>query len=206
MAYCVCIAALVFVSRYLTRGGLYFVDGPRIVRAIHNHTYVIQPPGYWIYAHIGAMFHDPAYGLLLVNELFSAAGAVIFFLLSRQFGLSTKTAVLTALAYSSIFFVWFAGDIQSSYASQILFAPLTIYLFLLYQNRRSSLRISYMRRKLRPWSRTTPLGRRFSGTPFYFSALCFRAAMEQADRIINFYGIAMPGLVHPNPAGTSTVP
>ena len=138
----VLIAALVFLSRYLTRGGLYFVDGPRLVHAIQNHTYVIQPPGYWMYAHLGALFNNPASGLVFVNELFSASGAAVFFLLARKTCLSTQTAVLAALAYSSIFFVWFAGDIQSSYASQILFAPLTIYLFFLYRENKSTWRLA----------------------------------------------------------------
>ena len=126
---------LVFVSRYFTRGALYFVDGPRIVRAIQDHTYVIQPPGYWLYAHLGALISNPTLGLSLWNEMFSAAGIAVFFLLCRKLGLPLRISLLAALAYGSIFFLWFAGDIQSSYASQILFAPLTVYCFLIYRER-----------------------------------------------------------------------
>ncbi|MHB8303818.1 MAG: ArnT family glycosyltransferase, partial [Acidobacteriaceae bacterium] len=135
------IVLLVAVSRYLTRGALYYVDGPRIVESIHAHTYVIQPPGYWLFAHLGAMFHDPVFGLSFWNEVFSATGAAVFFLLCRKFLLPSRTALLAALAYGSVFFSWFAGDVHSSYASQILFAPLTVYCFLIYREKPSTLRL-----------------------------------------------------------------
>ncbi|MGC1781654.1 MAG: glycosyltransferase family 39 protein [Acidobacteriaceae bacterium] len=137
--YPLAIAAVVFLSRYLTRGGLYYVDGPRLVRAILDHTYVVQRPGYWLYCRLGSIFRDPALGLIVLNEVFSAAGVAVFFLLCRRMHLNLRTSVLAALAYSSIFFVWFAGDVQSSYASQILFAPLTIYCFLRYWDKPSRL-------------------------------------------------------------------
>lgn len=129
---------LVFAVRYLTRGALYFVDGPRIVQSIRSHQYVIQPPGYWLFAHIGGLFPDPVFGLSIFNEICSAAGAAVFYLLGRKFGFSGKLATLAAFTYSSIFFVWFSSEVHSSYASQILFAPLTIYLFLLYKGRPSA--------------------------------------------------------------------
>jgi hypothetical protein len=130
---------LVSLSRYFTRGRLYYVDGPRLVQSIRHHTYVIQAPGYWLYAHLGGLFPDPAAGLSILNIIFSGAGASVFYLLGRKFGLPLKTSFLAALAYSSIFFLWFAGDVHSSYASQILFAPLTIYLFVSYCQKPSRL-------------------------------------------------------------------
>jgi hypothetical protein len=140
-AFSILIAVVVFLSRYWTRGVLYYVDGPRMVRAIETHTYVIQPPGYWLYCRLGALFADPAFGLTLLNELFSAAGAAVLFLLCRRFRAGVGISVLATLAYSSIFFLWFAGDVQSSYASQVLFAPLTVYCFLLYRDRPTMTRL-----------------------------------------------------------------
>jgi hypothetical protein len=137
----VLIAVVVFTSRYLTQGAVYYVDGPRMIRAIETHTYVIQPPGYWLYCRLGALFADPAFGLTLLNEMFSAAGAAVFFLLCRRLRVSFGISVLATLAYSSIFFLWFAGDVQSSYASQILFAPLTVYCFLRYRDRPTTMRL-----------------------------------------------------------------
>lgn len=128
------LGVLIFVSRYLTRGPVYFVDGPRIVRCIQDRTFVIQPPGYWLYAHLGGLFPDPGSGLTFINEIFSAAGVAVFFLLCRRFNLETKMSLAASLCYGSIFYVWFAGDIQSSYASQILFPPLLVLLFLNYRN------------------------------------------------------------------------
>lgn len=135
---CITLAAIVFLSRYFTRGGLYFVDGPRLVRAIETHVYVIQPPGYWLYCRLGSVFPDPTFGLTLINELFSAVGAAVFFLLCRRLRCRLAISIIAALAYSSIFYLWFAGDVQSSYASQVLFAPLTVYCFLLYDENRSA--------------------------------------------------------------------
>jgi hypothetical protein len=123
-----------FLSRYLTRGQLYFVDGPAIVRSIREHIYVIQPPGYWMLAHLGGMFKDPVSGLLLANELFSAIGVVVFYLLCLELNISRTNSFLAAAAYSSVFYVWMAGDIHSSYASQILFAPLLAYALLRYRD------------------------------------------------------------------------
>jgi hypothetical protein len=132
---------LVFVSRYLTRGPVYFVDGPRLVRCIQNRTFVIQPPGYWLYARLGGLFPDSGFGLTLINEIFSAVGVAAFFLLCRRLELDRKLSWAAALCYGSIFYLWFAGDIQSSYASQILFPPLLVLLFLSYRDSRTAWRL-----------------------------------------------------------------
>jgi 4-amino-4-deoxy-L-arabinose transferase-like glycosyltransferase len=132
---------LVFLSRYFTRGPVYYVDGPILVQCIRDHTYVIQPPGYWLFARMGGLFSDPAFGLRFMNEVFSAAGVAIFFLLCRKFELDRRMAWAASICYASIFFVWLAGDIHSSYATQVLFAPLLAYLFLCYRDRSSILRL-----------------------------------------------------------------
>jgi 4-amino-4-deoxy-L-arabinose transferase-like glycosyltransferase len=132
---------IVFMSRYLTRGPVYYVDGPILVQCIRNHTYVIQPPGYWLFARMGSLFTDPAFGLQLMNEIFSAIGVAVFFMLCRKMNLDRKMAWVAAICYGSIFFVWLAGNIHSSYASQVMFAPLLVYSFLSYRDRGSILRL-----------------------------------------------------------------
>jgi hypothetical protein len=132
---------LVFISRYLTRGPVYYVDGPILVQCILNHTYVIQPPGYWLLAHLGGLFRTPSFGLQFLNEIFSASGITIFFLLCRKMNLDRTMALTASICYGSIFFVWLAGDIHSSYASQILLAPLLVYLFLDYRDYKSTIRL-----------------------------------------------------------------
>jgi hypothetical protein len=123
---------LVFISRYATRGEVYFVDGPRLVTAILNHTYVIQAPGYWLFARTAGLFPNPAFGLAFVNECCSAFGASFLFLVSLDLGLSPLLAGLTALAASSVFFVWFAGDVHSSYATQLFFPVLAVWFLIQY--------------------------------------------------------------------------
>ncbi len=135
------LGVLVFISRYLTRGPVYYVDGPILVKCILNHTYVIQPPGYWLFARIGGFFKDPAFGLQFMNETFSAIGVAVFFMLCRRLRLDRSMAWAASICYGSIFFVWLTGDIHSSYASQVLFPPLLVYLFLAYRDRGSILRL-----------------------------------------------------------------
>jgi Dolichyl-phosphate-mannose-protein mannosyltransferase len=132
---------LVFLSRYLTRAKLYYVDGPILVRCIQNRTYVIQSPGYWLFAHMGGIFTDPAYGLQFWNQLFSSVGVAVFFLTCCKLGIGRPMAWMASIAYGSIFFVWLAGVVHSSYGSQILFAPLTLYCALCYRDKPTILRL-----------------------------------------------------------------
>jgi hypothetical protein len=132
---------LVFLSRYLTRAKLYYVDGPILVQCIQNGTYVIQAPGYWLFAHMGGLFTDPAYGLQFWNLLFSSFGVAVFFLTCCKLGTSRSIAWVASIAYGSIFFVWLAGVVHSSYGSQILFAPLTLYCALCYRDKPTALRL-----------------------------------------------------------------
>jgi len=90
---------VVFLSRYLTKGPVYYVDGPILVRCILDRTYVIQPPGYWLFARLGGLFGDPAFGLQFLNETFSALGAVVFFLLCRKLGLGKGMAWVASVCY-----------------------------------------------------------------------------------------------------------
>jgi len=124
--YGICLGLLVLVSRIAERGEPYFVDGPRIIASIRAGTYVIQSPGYWAFAHLGGLFRDPAAGLAFWNILFSTLGVPVFYLLCRERQPRQVVCAAAALAYGFVYFVWFAGEIHSSYASQILFPPLAI--------------------------------------------------------------------------------
>jgi hypothetical protein len=137
------LVVLGFLSRYFTRGVLYFGDAPGIVQSIRDHRYVVEPPGYWLYARTGSLFRDPVFGLAFANEIFAGCGAAVFFLLCRKFGLPRPIAVLATLAYGSIFFSWFAGDIRTSHGSQFLFAPLIVFSFLFYRENRSLPRLVF---------------------------------------------------------------
>jgi len=74
------IGPTVFVSRWLTMSQPYFGDALAIIRASQNHSYVIQPPGYWLYCRIAGLFPDPGFGLGLINPLVSALGSMVFYL------------------------------------------------------------------------------------------------------------------------------
>jgi hypothetical protein len=76
-----------------------------------------------------------------LNQIFSALGVAVFFMLCRKLDLDRKMAWAASICYASIFFVWLAGDIHSSYASQVLFPPLLVYLFLAYRDRASVFRL-----------------------------------------------------------------
>jgi hypothetical protein len=135
----IAIALTVFWSRFITKGPIFYVDGPEIAAAIKAGVYVVQPPGYWLFAHLGGLFADPVFGLAFVNETCSALGALIIFLICRHQRLPIYLALLAAFAYASIFFAWLSGDIHSSYATQLLFPPLTLYGLLRYRDSRSPL-------------------------------------------------------------------
>ena len=127
--FCLGLFAFVLATRALTSGTVYFGDGPAHLAAIQNGTFVIQPPGYWLFNRVGGLFPDPARGLLVFNWLCSGVGAVAFYLVCRRLT-DGRTAKLGALLYSSIFFAWFSGNIHSTYASQLCF-PVLMLLFMM---------------------------------------------------------------------------
>lgn len=130
---------VVFLSRWLTRAQLYYVDGPLLVKCIRDRTYVIQSPGYWLYAHLGGLFPDPAFGLQFWNVLCCSLGAGVFYLLCRSLQRDRVVSMLASIAYICIFYIWLASVVHSSYGTQILFAPLTVLLFLKYREKRTNL-------------------------------------------------------------------
>jgi 4-amino-4-deoxy-L-arabinose transferase-like glycosyltransferase len=71
-----------------------------------------------------------------MNILFSVAGVVAFYY-TACFFTGRRNAFLASLAYSTIFYIWFSGEIHSTYASQILFPIGTYYLLLRFQRDRA---------------------------------------------------------------------
>src|SRR5579875_2933522 len=125
------IGPVVFASRWAVMSRPYFADGPSLIRAIQNGRFVIQPPGYWLYTRVAGLFPDPALGLSLMNAIASALGCIIFYLLCLRFANRTGARLATA-SYASIYFAWFAGCVQSSYAGELLFGPLLLLLMVRY--------------------------------------------------------------------------
>ncbi len=130
------LAVFVLVSRILCRGPLYFGDGPNHIACIEAKTYIIQAPGYWLFNRIAGLFSDPVLAITVMNILFSAAGVVVFYY-TACFFTGRVNAFLAALAYSTIFYIWFSGEIHSTYASQILFPVATYFALLCYERDRA---------------------------------------------------------------------
>ncbi|MGD0346436.1 MAG: glycosyltransferase family 39 protein [Terracidiphilus sp.] len=127
------LAIFTLVTRILCRGPLYFGDGPRHIKSILDKTYIIQPPGYWLFNRIAGLFPDPVLAIVGMNILFSVAGVVVFYYTACLFA-SRVQACIAAFAYATIFYVWCSGEIHSTYASQILF-PVATFLVLLHYER-----------------------------------------------------------------------
>ncbi len=132
----VTLAALTLITRVLCRGTVYFADGPAHIDAILSKTYVIQPPGYWLFNHIAGFFGDPAFGIAALNITCSVAGVVMFYFTAAMLA-SEVNAFIAALAYSTIFYGWFSGEIHSTYATQLLFPVALFYLMLRFERDRA---------------------------------------------------------------------
>jgi len=131
------LAAFVLISRILCRGPLYFGDGPGQVGTIITKTYIVQPPGYWLFDRTAGLFSDPVLAISAMNILFSVAGVVVFYYTACL--LTGKlNAFLAALAYSTLFYLWFSGEIHSTYATQIFFPVTTFYLLLMFDRKRAA--------------------------------------------------------------------
>jgi hypothetical protein len=128
----VCIAGAVLLARSLTSGPAYYSDAGRHLQAIADHTFVIQPPGYWLFNRVGGLFADPELGLLILNWCFSALGCVAFYACARRL-VRSPLARLGTVLYATAFFAWFSGNVHSTYASQLLFPPLMFYFILRFQ-------------------------------------------------------------------------
>jgi len=134
------LALITLATRIACHGSVYFADGPAHIRAIATKSYIIQPPGYWLFNRIAGLFPNPTIAISTMNILFSVAGVVVFYLTALHFS-SRRNAFLAALAYSSISYVWFAGEVHSTYASQILFPILLFYALLEFDSDRATWRM-----------------------------------------------------------------
>jgi 4-amino-4-deoxy-L-arabinose transferase-like glycosyltransferase len=129
------LAAFTLVTRILCRGPLYFGDGPKIVESILEKIYIVQPPGYWLFARAAGLFSNPVLAITVMNILFSVFGVVIFYYTACLFT-SRVNACIAAFAYSTVFYAWFSGEIHSTYASQLCFPVATFYVLLCYERGR----------------------------------------------------------------------
>jgi 4-amino-4-deoxy-L-arabinose transferase-like glycosyltransferase len=128
------------VTRVFFHGALYFSDGPQHVRSILEESYMIQPPGYWLFNRIAGMVVDPLLGISDINILCSVAGVLVFYFTALFFA-PRKNAFIAALAYSCIFYLWFSGEIHSTYATQALFPVAMFHAFLRYDKSKASWRL-----------------------------------------------------------------
>jgi 4-amino-4-deoxy-L-arabinose transferase-like glycosyltransferase len=136
------LAVLTLATRVFFHGPLYFGDGPQHLRAIIDETYIIQPPGYWLFNRIAGMVVDPLLGISDIDIFSSLLGVVVFYYTALYFA-PRKLALIAALAYSSIFYLWFSGEIHSTYATQVLFPVATFLALLRYDKRQTNLRLGY---------------------------------------------------------------
>ena len=128
------VAIAVLISRALTSGPPYYVDGPRHLNAIANHSFAIQPPGYWLFTRLGSLFRDPEHGIHYMNWVFSALGAFVFYFVSKRL-LQGVLVELATILYASLFTAWFAGSIHSTYAAELFFPPLLMLFILRYKEK-----------------------------------------------------------------------
>jgi len=128
----IALAVITLVARVLTSGPLYFADGPAHIKAILQKVYIIQPPGYWLFNRTAGLFPNPVIAITVMNIIFSVVGVIVFYQTALFFG-SRRNAFIAALAYSSIFYIWFSGEVHSTYASQALFPVLTFWALLSYE-------------------------------------------------------------------------
>jgi hypothetical protein len=134
----VCLGVGVLLARIFTSGPPYFADARRNLTAIANHTYVIQPPGYWLFLRTVGFFPNPELAIHIMNWCFSALGCVMFYACARRL-VRSPLAELGALLYATVFFAWFSGNVHSTYASQLFFPPLMLYLMLRYREDKRTL-------------------------------------------------------------------
>lgn len=120
-------------TRLLFRGPLYFADGPGHIRSIVEKVYIIQPPGYWLFNRTAGLFPDPVLAISAMNIAFSVAGTLAFYFTALFFA-GRRAAFVAALAYSSVFYLWFSGEVHSTYASQVFF-PVAVFCMLLHYER-----------------------------------------------------------------------
>ena len=169
-----CLFVGVFAARAFTSSSAYFSDGPLHLAAIQARTYVIQAPGYWLFARTASLFPNPEIAISVMNWLFSATGVVFFYLVARKFA-SETVARLSALLYAAIFFAWFSGNTHTTSASQLLFPIASFFFVLKYQEK-------YQREWLIVAGVAFVLGAGFRPSDGVFFAPVFLYALIKAQR------------------------
>jgi len=129
--FCGFLMIFVIATRMYTAGEAYFQDGIKHIQNITDGILVIQVPGYWLFNAFVSNFSDYANTIEVINLIFSVFGAIIFYQVALLLA-QTTLARLSTLAYVSIFYVWFAGNIHSTYASQIMFPIAVFWMVLLH--------------------------------------------------------------------------
>jgi hypothetical protein len=138
LTFAVCLGVGVLVLRILTSGPPYFGDAGISLNAIASRTYVIQPPGYWLFLRTAGLFPNPGFAIHGINWFCAAMGSVVFYACASRL-VRYPLAELGALLYATVFFAWFSGNVHSTYATQLLFPPLVFYWMLRYQEDRQTL-------------------------------------------------------------------
>src|SRR5947209_13963051 len=132
-------AVVAFVATALSRLAFlsepYFADGPAHIRVIEAKTYLLQPPGYWLFNHTAALFGNARIGIEALNVLFSATGVAVFYLVAIRL-MDLTRARLATLLYSVLFFAWFSGIVHSTYPSQLFFPVAAFYCLLRFNDDR----------------------------------------------------------------------
>ncbi len=126
------LGVVVFAARAFTSGPAYFADGPEHLEAVWARSFVIQPPGYWLFNRGAGLFRDPELAIAVFNWLCSAAGVVALYFCARLL-MGPRLAKWSAALYGAVFYAWFSGNVHSTYASQLLFPPLFFYFLLLHR-------------------------------------------------------------------------
>ena len=128
----------VLLTRTLTRGELYFADGPAHLKAIQDRTFLIQPPGYWLFNRLAGIFSNPILAISAFNICCSVLGVIVFYHCARLLLNRKYVAMWAAATYAAVFYAWFSAEIHSTYASQLLFPVLLLWGFLQYDRTQRS--------------------------------------------------------------------
>jgi len=110
----------------------YFADSFRHVNAIADGSLIIQPPGYFLFNLTGFIASrllplSITHALDVINISFGVSGVLVFYALCRRL-FDSQPALLLSLVYACSPLTWFASDVQCTYASMTLFAPLLLFL------------------------------------------------------------------------------
>ena len=70
--FCLLLFVFTLVSRAVTSGPPYFADAPSHLACIAARTFVIQPPGYWLFNRFCGLFPAPEHAFHMSDEEYEA--------------------------------------------------------------------------------------------------------------------------------------